>query len=415
MKSSLPLLPFPASARRNATRSAHIPVALLISLLTLAGTPSVRAQVPGLITYHGVIEANGNGYNGPGHFKFALVNDGVPSLVTFWSNDGTLNGAEPASHVVVDVDHGVFSVVLGDSSLLNMADLPTTVFTNAGIHLRLWFREDNNGPFTLLTPDQRITAAGYALMSAHVAEGAIGPGQLADGSITTAKLADGAITTPKILDGAVTSAKIAPGAITSAGLADLISLRELTLENAAGQNRIELSGSGDSGTIRMNHGSIGRFLEILGTTSGGQLKLFDRLGGEGTGQTTVELGSSTLGGYARVYQDNGNAGVHLNGQNGDQPGGTVLVYRSSGLGVVLQGQANSGGGEVEVRDSASDRRVLLQGLNGTLQLYNEGSQKATWRATGDTGDLVALDRIGVAASVDAAVYQASLGHDGNGG
>jgi hypothetical protein len=85
------------------------------------------------------------------------------------------------------------------------------------------------------------------------------------------------------------------------------------------------------------------------------------------------------------------------------------------LGVAVQGQASTGGGSVEVRDSASDRRVLLQGLNGTMQLYSEGGTQTTLRARGDTGDLVALDRVGVAASVDASVYQASLGRNSNGG
>jgi hypothetical protein len=165
----------------------------------------------------------------------------------------------------------------------------------------------------------------------------------------------------------------------------------------------------------MNHGSIGRFLEALGTTSGGQLKLFDKLGGQLTGQTTVELGSASTGGYARLYQDNGSAGVHIIGQNGSLPGGMILVYRNSGLGVVVQGEADNGGGAVEVRDSASDRRVLLQGPNGTMQLFNQGGAQTTLKATGDTGDLVALERVGVAASVNASVYQASLGRDSNGG
>jgi hypothetical protein len=165
----------------------------------------------------------------------------------------------------------------------------------------------------------------------------------------------------------------------------------------------------------MNHGSIGRFLETYGTTSGGLFKLYDKLGGELTGQTTVELGSSSIGGYARIFQDNGSAGVHLNGQNADQPGGAILVYRESGLGVVVQGQSGNGGGEIDVRDAKSDRRVQLRGSNGLLQLFNEGGGTPTLKATGDAGELVTTRSLGVADTVNAGLLQASLAMDDRGG
>lgn len=394
--------------------------------LFLAGVTwtAVHGQVvPAMLSYQGHVAANGTNFTGNGNFKFALINPNA--TLSHWSNDGTsVAGSEPTNRVVIPVADGLYSVALGDTTLSNMLAIPPQVFTNSDVHLRVWFDDGANGS-QVLSPDQPILSVGYAMMAEQVANGAITGGMIADGAIGSTELApdsvnsghiiNGAVNTVDIADGAVTSAKIADNSVGSADVADVLALRELVLENAAGLNRIELSGSGDSGEIRMNHGMIGRFLEAYGTTSGGLFKLYDKLGGQLTGQTTVELGSSSLGGYARVYQDNNSAGVHINGQNGDLPGGTILVYRESGLGVVVQGQRGSGGGAVEVRDSASDARVLLQGSNGTLQLYNEGGATPTLKATGDEGELVAVKSLGVAGTVGAGLLQASLAMDEYGG
>lgn len=374
------------------------------------------SEVPGLLSYQGVVTTNGTRFDGNGLFKFALIDGTSPVPLTLWRNDGSASGDEPEKAVPVPVHQGLFQLLLGDSQLPNMIPVTPSVFTNQGVSLRIWFKEaDAPGAFSLLSPDQRLTSVGFSMLAANVE----------NASITTAKLLDGAVTTPKLANGSVTVDKLAPNVIsgsvvldhslTSSDLADVLSLRELNLQTAAGLHRIELSGSGDSGVLRMNHGSVGRFLEMEGTTDGGFFRLFDKLGGELTGQTTVELGSSSVGGYGRWFQDNGSVGVHINGQNGGLPGGTVLLYRSTGLGVVLQGQLGSGGGQVEVRDASNESRVQLRGDHATFQLLNAAGSSPTLKATGDAGDLVALTRVGVANSVDASVLQASLGKDDNGG
>src|SRR5690349_15307105 len=97
---------------------------LFAGLVALAATPA-RAQVPGIIHYHGVLESNGNKYKGAGDFRFAFVNNGIPSLVTYWSNDGTsAAGSQPVAPVTVQVDDGVFTVALGDTSLTGMSVIP---------------------------------------------------------------------------------------------------------------------------------------------------------------------------------------------------------------------------------------------------------------------------------------------------
>lgn len=142
---------------------------------------ALRAQVPPLIHYQGRVAVGAANFSGAGQFKVALVNgDGTQ---TFWSNDGTsAAGSEPASAVGITVTSGLYSVLLGDTSLANMSALPTAVFSNSDVRVRVWFNDGAHGAQRLV-PDQRIAAVGYATVAANVA----------DGSITTAKFASGAV------------------------------------------------------------------------------------------------------------------------------------------------------------------------------------------------------------------------------
>jgi hypothetical protein len=124
---------------------------------------SVQAQVPSVLNYQGRVTIGGTNFNGTGQFKFALVNgDGT---VSFWQNDGATSEGEPAASVSVNVVQGLYSALLGDTALPNMAAIPPTVFTNDNVNLRVWFSRGANG-FVQLSPDQRIGAAGYALRAA---------------------------------------------------------------------------------------------------------------------------------------------------------------------------------------------------------------------------------------------------------
>ena len=128
----------------------------LFALLAISLAPGLRAQVPQLLNYQGVIETDGVLFSGEGAFKFALVSaDGSSS---YWSNDGSsVDGGESASAVTLSVEDGIYSVLLGDATLTNMTVLPATVFTNAEVYLRIWFNDGSNG-FQQLAPDQQIAA-----------------------------------------------------------------------------------------------------------------------------------------------------------------------------------------------------------------------------------------------------------------
>ena len=127
------------------------------------------AQVPGLLNYQGRVAVSGTNFTGTGQFKFALVN-GAGSA-TFWSN-GTATVSLP-------VTKGLYGVLLGDTSVANMAALAPAVFTNSDVRLRVWF--DSGSGLQQLVPDQRIAAAAYALavpasgIAGTLSDGALSP------------------------------------------------------------------------------------------------------------------------------------------------------------------------------------------------------------------------------------------------
>jgi hypothetical protein len=139
-----------------------------------------------------------------------------PPPPCYWSNtDRDPQTGEPYGAVGLPVSKGLYAVLLGDTALANMWEIPATVFTNADVRLRVWFDDDVHGS-QRLAPDQRLAAAAYAL-EAHSAATAR---SVPDGSVTEAKLAMGAVTTMKIADGAVTGGAIAQNTISAQNLAE---------------------------------------------------------------------------------------------------------------------------------------------------------------------------------------------------
>lgn len=157
---------------------------LQILLLCLSAVSISSAQVPTMINYQGRVVVDGTNFTGNGQFKFAFVDSS--GATSFWSHDGTsTSGSAPARHIVLPVSSGLYSVALGDSSVLNSAGNPMDAITpadlgNADLWLRIWFNDGQSG-FQQLSPDQRITSVAYALVAESVP----------DGSITAEKLAPG--------------------------------------------------------------------------------------------------------------------------------------------------------------------------------------------------------------------------------
>ena len=90
---------------------------------------------------------------------------------------------------------GLYSVLLGDTSVPGMTQpIPSSVWTNPDVRLRVWFSDGTNG-FQQLTPDQRLAPNGY----------------LPDGAVSSTAISSGAITSEKIAGGAVGGTQLAPG------------------------------------------------------------------------------------------------------------------------------------------------------------------------------------------------------------
>ena len=173
-------------------------------------------QVPQLINYQGRVVVGSTNFNGTGQFKFALINGA--NGTTLWRNHGTGAG-EPANAVSIAVTNGLYSVLLGDTSLTNMAAIPVTVFNNSNVQLRVWFNDGTTGS-QQLTPDQRIAAVGYAIIARNVPDGAITSAKIANGAVSTTKLAAGAVQSGNIAAGAVGNSQLAANAVQSSNIAE---------------------------------------------------------------------------------------------------------------------------------------------------------------------------------------------------
>jgi hypothetical protein len=363
---------------------------LLVASVLAAVPAALSAEVPQLINYQGRVAVGGTNFQGSGQFKFALVNG--TATTSFWSNNGSsAAGSEPSAAVPLSVAQGLYSVALGDLTLPNMTAVPYWVFTNSDVRLRIWFNDGVSGS-QLLTPDQRITSVGYAMMAANVP----------NGSITTEKLASGAVTADKIATGAVSTSQIADNGIDSAKLGDDIDLGSATVDGrldvfktAAGTAAISLIGNSSQistygndgleqirlwgpgwGELLLHESSPNNFTTaqlvahessflgfpfILGDNPGGALRLT-------LGSTNrVYLKAGTSGGQLSLYQNDGGLGILLDGD--DAGAGAITVRASNGSTRVLVDGEDSGGGAISVKKADGANGVVLNGAGAQISTY----------------------------------------------
>ena len=137
----------------------------LLIWLIAQGLGTTQAAVPQQLNHQGRVAVNGVNFDGNGQFKFALVN--ADGTVSYWSNDGTSSaGSEPTSPVTLPVTKGLYSVLLGNTTLANMTALPPSALDHDDVRLRIWFNDGSSRGSQLITPDQRLAAAPYALLAA---------------------------------------------------------------------------------------------------------------------------------------------------------------------------------------------------------------------------------------------------------
>jgi len=149
---------------------------------------SFTAQISSGVVTNVIVNSAGSGYTGSPTISFSAPAANIVAQ-TFWSNDGTSSsGGQPTTSVPLPVTKGLYSVLLGDTTLSNMTALPASVFANPGVWLRVWFSDGTTG-FQQLTPDQRLAAVGYAIMAGTVPDGSITAGKIAPGAVGSSQLA----------------------------------------------------------------------------------------------------------------------------------------------------------------------------------------------------------------------------------
>ena len=252
-------VPLPILSSSALLRLFFFPICFFASYFLLSTIPSF-AQVPGIVNYQGEVTVNGTKFDGTGLFKFALV-DAV-GTTTHWSNDDhSTTGDEPLLSVSLSVANGLFSVGLGDITLTNMTiAIPTSVFGNTHVFLRVWFSDDGINPFELLTPDQRITAVGYALMADGVSDNTVTTPMIQNNAVTSAKIDDNTITESDLDTTSIDGRYVNKAGDTMTGNLDLGNNDLVTVGNVISSGTMATTGSVGAGTT-----SPGAKLHIAGT------------------------------------------------------------------------------------------------------------------------------------------------------
>ena len=122
-----------------------------------SGATATASVVNGVVTSF-TITSPGSGYTSAPTVSIASPPEptATTSYVTYWSNDGTsVAGSEPVNHVTLPVSKGLFSVRLGDTSLMNNAVIPLDVFDKPDLRLRIWFSDGTKG-WQQLSADTRL-------------------------------------------------------------------------------------------------------------------------------------------------------------------------------------------------------------------------------------------------------------------
>ncbi|TFH64335.1 MAG: hypothetical protein E4G91_06130 [Candidatus Zixiibacteriota bacterium] len=212
---------------------------LMLTLLLIAMSVSVDAEVPQIINYQGRLTNTGGDPVPDGSYlmNFKLYGSEIDHDSLWWS------GFQP-----VTVTNGLFTYQLGLGN-----PIPSDFF-GPGSDLFLGVTIDNNPE---MVPRTRITSSAFAFQAiysdtANVAiiaqdiacNHCISTDDIDDGCITTDKILPSAITSDKIQNGAVTSAKIFDGTINSDDIASGgVSLSNLAQSGATDAQAITWNGS----------------------------------------------------------------------------------------------------------------------------------------------------------------------------
>ena len=323
------------------TTKLKLALAAMVLLALLPALAQAQGSVPTTVSYQGRVTVDGEPFQGDGLFKFAILDSQGRSA---WSNDGTsTDGNEPADFVGLQVEQGLFNVLLGDSSL--MEPLNAEVFADPNTFLRVWFSPDG-GEFIQLD-DRPIAAVPYAFRVAEHDHW----GETWSGSGTGLSLnSNGWGIDVSTGSSSQYATAIRGQALSSSG------------ETVGVWGSTESGSDGTVGIWGQAGKGNGEGYGVLGQTFSANV---DAAGVKGTGPNkgTVGIATATSGNARGVYGESpssGGAGVY----------GKATATTGSGAGVVGESDSPSGAGVAGYADASSG---TTYGVYGRSYSGTEGS------------------------------------------
>jgi hypothetical protein len=341
-----------------------------------SGATATAAVSGGAVTAINVINA-GSGYTNAPTVNIAPPPDDI-TFITYWSNDGSsVNGSEPTAAVSVAVTSGLFTVVLGDTTVANMTAIDPSLFAQATLQLRIWFNDGAHGS-TVLSPVQSLTAAPYAIQALNAGSasnlvGAVAAAQLTSigntngggenffvgpsGNSTTSGYENTAIGVDALYSNS------SGGDNTADGFGALFSNTNGSYNTAFGDDALYYN---TSGSFNAAFGSFAMFQNVNGSynTANG----FEALYGITSGSENTADGM-----YALFYNTNGN--------NNTAVGYDALPYVTSGssniaIGVTAGSAISTGNNNIDIgntgfnnesdtiRIGTSQTKAVMLGISG---------------------------------------------------
>ncbi len=335
--------------------------ALLAALICVSSIASAK-DVPLLINYQGKIDAYGNPVNGPGYFKFSIINDPETPSQNLWTQDGSTPaaGGEPSSHITLSLAEGRFAVKLGDINITNMTELPTTITDSQQIYLRTWFSA-NGSNFEALVPDKQLISVPFAYR-AQIAEELTSDATISYSNINTAGATN---LVSKIIGGpgiAVTpESGVGEVTITATGDIgfDATTLDGLDSTDFAATTHHHSGNEINSGTVAESYidGAITRDIEVVAIVAAGS--------GEGSGIDADMLDGLSSSSFALT--------THPHSGN-DITSGTIAHTRIDSLitrddeviSIVLNNDGSLSTLDADTLDGLDSSAFALSGANGNI-------------------------------------------------
>jgi hypothetical protein len=307
----------------------------------------------------GVVTSITPGSAGTGYTSAPTVALSAPpaniTYTTYWSNDGTSSaGSEPTAAASVAVTNGLFTVVLGDTTLANMTTLSAALFVRPNLQLRIWFNDGVNGSAGL-SPLQNLTPTPYAIQALNASSASNLLGTLPAAQI----------------GGTVLNASL-PGSPSFSGIVAATSFAG-NGANVTGVNAVALNGlnatnfwqtGGNSGTTPGT--------QFVGTTDNQALE-FKVNGSRALRLEPNATSPNVIGGYSGNYIAAGLAGATISGGGSNGNTNSIFAdYSAIGGGVLNTIQPNAyystiGGGVLNTIQTGAYDSTIGGGYGHTIQ------------------------------------------------